>query len=192
MRNYLLFLGALLTSLSYTHSQPSWKSAETLAEGDYILLANGALAHVKSIISSLKNTKVHNFSVAGMHNYYIGHEGLLVHNADCWELQEQLNELETLERKVKTGVLEETEKVTAKIDKLKTEILKDSNYKQLKNYLQSELRSINETLISLEKQAKEIRITPERRAAIKTYIRNTRKTQKSLSKQLTFLDEIKK
>ncbi len=58
-----------------------WVEAGSLKAGDTIFDMDGGLpSRVKSVRFENISEKVYNFEVEGLHNYFIGDEGLLVHN----------------------------------------------------------------------------------------------------------------
>lgn len=82
---YRCSLGILLQCFMYINlfAQPFWKNAESLKTGDLILMVDGSVEVIKGVKSDWKNETVFNFSVDGLHNYYISDVGVLVHNNDC-------------------------------------------------------------------------------------------------------------
>ena len=56
-----------------------WREAGQLRVGDRIKVASGGWSEVAAVASS-KGSQVYNFEVADNHNYYVGRQGLLVHN----------------------------------------------------------------------------------------------------------------
>lgn len=57
-----------------------WTPLALLQTGDKLRLINGGDATVKAVNTSGQKENVFNFEVDGAHNYYIGVEGVLVHN----------------------------------------------------------------------------------------------------------------
>jgi hypothetical protein len=57
-----------------------WRKAGELNVGDEILKSDGTWAKVENVVSR-SNDKVYNFEVTRNHNYFVGQQGLLVHNA---------------------------------------------------------------------------------------------------------------
>ena len=45
---------------------------------------NGTTIVIKEIDTSVQFGKVYNLTVANTHNYYVGQDGVLVHNIDCF------------------------------------------------------------------------------------------------------------
>jgi len=59
-----------------------WVPANELVAGDILQsLSGGAEARVDQLLDRGRRTDVFNFEVQGVHNYFVGHEGVLVHNA---------------------------------------------------------------------------------------------------------------
>ncbi len=58
-----------------------WTPARALKKGARILLLSGMLSSVDSVAMIDSLATVYNFEVAGDHDYYVGTEGFLVHNA---------------------------------------------------------------------------------------------------------------
>ncbi len=59
-----------------------WQKAGSLKPGDFVFDIDGsAPVTVRSIRFENVAEKVYNFEVEGLHNYFVGDEGLLVHNA---------------------------------------------------------------------------------------------------------------
>ncbi len=57
----------------------SWKQAGELKVGDKLFLANGT-SSVKRISREVRAEKVYNFAVEKLHTYFVGDDGVLVHN----------------------------------------------------------------------------------------------------------------
>ncbi len=62
-------------------SPPTWTDARLLRGTDLLATMSGP-ATVESVRFSSDRATVYNLSVAGTSNYYIGHDGVLVHNRD--------------------------------------------------------------------------------------------------------------
>jgi len=64
-----------------------WKAAENIKKGDKILNALGALKEVSSckVENLLEPDRIYNLNVEEFHTYYVGNQGLLVHNA-CFRI----------------------------------------------------------------------------------------------------------
>jgi hypothetical protein len=75
-------------------NQGHWTSAGSLKKGLKIALVTGLLANVESVFAIDTTATVYNFEVEKTHTYYVGTEGVLVHNS-CG--------IEAL-RKIKTGL----------------------------------------------------------------------------------------
>jgi len=60
-----------------------WNVAATLKVGDALRLHNGVTLVVKTVETSTYVGRVYNFAVAQNANYFVGMDGVLVHNALC-------------------------------------------------------------------------------------------------------------
>ncbi len=58
-----------------------WNPANSLKVGQALQLHNGTTVVVKEIDTSVRLEKVYNLTVANTHNYFVGVDGVLVHNA---------------------------------------------------------------------------------------------------------------
>lgn len=68
-----------------------WVTADSLRKDDLVLTYDGSYASVQNVeIYKCDNTKVYNFTVENNHTYYVGDEGILVHN-ECTTLQSKRN-----------------------------------------------------------------------------------------------------
>ena len=64
-----------------------WNPASSLKVGQVLELHNGTTVVVKEVDTSVRRDFVYNLSVANTHNYFVGEDGVLVHNAnidDCF------------------------------------------------------------------------------------------------------------
>ncbi|MDM8562715.1 polymorphic toxin-type HINT domain-containing protein [Candidatus Marithioploca araucensis] len=59
-----------------------WNPASSLKVGQALQLHNGTTVVVKEIDTSIRLEKVYNLTVANTHNYFVGVDGVLVHNCD--------------------------------------------------------------------------------------------------------------
>ena len=59
-----------------------WKAAGTLKAGDLLTLADGSRVEVTDITYEDRHTTVYNMEVADYHTYYVGEDGVWVHNTD--------------------------------------------------------------------------------------------------------------
>ena len=57
-----------------------WNAANTLKVGDALQLYNGTVVVVKTVDTSVRVERVYNLTVANTHNYFVGSDGVLVHN----------------------------------------------------------------------------------------------------------------
>lgn len=69
---------------SYYGLNEKWVSACNLKKGDKVLLSDGKYGIVKEIkTEKCEEFTTYNFEVADYHTYYVGENGVLVHNAKC-------------------------------------------------------------------------------------------------------------
>jgi RHS repeat-associated protein len=59
-----------------------WRDAKLLQKGQRLYLSSKGLVTIKSISSTTKHTRVYNLTVANAHTFYVGEEGVLVHNCN--------------------------------------------------------------------------------------------------------------
>jgi Pretoxin HINT domain len=76
-------------------NQGNWMSAGSLKKGIKVLLASGMLANVESAFAFDTTVTVYNFEVEKTHNYFVGNEGVLVHNV-CRPVPRNVNDILTL------------------------------------------------------------------------------------------------
>jgi len=57
-----------------------WNAAVNLKVGDVLLLYNGTTLVVKTLDTSVRVDAVYNFTVANLHNYFVGKDGVVAHN----------------------------------------------------------------------------------------------------------------
>ncbi len=62
-----------------------WNPANSLKVGQALQLHNGTTVVVKEVDTSVRVERVYNLTVANTHNYFVGGDGVLVHNADKCE-----------------------------------------------------------------------------------------------------------
>jgi len=63
-----------------------WNPASSLKVGQVLQLHDGTTVVVKEVDTGVRFGKVYNITVANTHNYFVGRDGVLVHNAkDCWD-----------------------------------------------------------------------------------------------------------
>ncbi|MEK8019041.1 MAG: Hint domain-containing protein, partial [Candidatus Parabeggiatoa sp.] len=60
--------------------EKGWVGAENLTQGDVLLLKEGNIK-VVALVREQRKTVVYNLTVANAHNYFVGSDGVLVHNA---------------------------------------------------------------------------------------------------------------
>ena len=61
-------------------SEGEWKSAGTLKAGDLLTLADGTQVEVTEVTFEDRHETVYNMEVADYHTYYVGEDGVWVHN----------------------------------------------------------------------------------------------------------------
>ena len=59
-----------------------WNPASSLKVGQALQLHNGTTVVVKEVDTSVRLERVYNLTVANTHNYFVGGDGVLVHNAN--------------------------------------------------------------------------------------------------------------
>ncbi len=64
-----------------------WNPAGSLKLGQALVLHNGTTVVVEEVDSRVRLVRVFNFSVANAHNYFVGGDGVLVHNVDTKNLK---------------------------------------------------------------------------------------------------------
>ena len=73
-----------LEHVSYEGLTEKWVSACGLEKGDKVLLSDGKYGIVKEVkTKECKEYITYNFEVEDYHTYYVGKNGVLVHNAGC-------------------------------------------------------------------------------------------------------------
>ena len=65
-----------------------WKSAGQLMPGDKVQTAKNTVVRLKSIATDAQRQEVYNFEVADFHTYFVGENGVWVHNTDCGDVIE--------------------------------------------------------------------------------------------------------
>lgn len=79
----------------YLPNYDAWVTADSLKNNDFVLTYNGLYASIEGVyIYDCANTKVYNFTVENNHTYYVGGEGVLVHN-ECTTLSSKRNKAVT-------------------------------------------------------------------------------------------------
>ena len=75
----------------YLPNVDEWVTADSLQIGYQLLLYNGEIGIVNSLsIYDIELTYVYNFTVENTHTYYVGYNGVLVHN-ECTQFQSKRN-----------------------------------------------------------------------------------------------------
>ena len=77
--------GKPLEHSGYAKLSEKWISAESLKQGDKVLLSDGSYGIIQSVeVTRLAVPETtYNFEVEDFHTYYVGENGVCVHNADC-------------------------------------------------------------------------------------------------------------
>ncbi len=116
-----------------------WNPANSLKVGQALQLHNGTTVVVKEVDTSVRFEKVYNLTVANTHNYFVGGDGVLVHNADkckkkgggknaqhgkAEDLPSDLKRLEELEKQLETATGSEKKKLKGKINNIKEAMAK--------------------------------------------------------------------
>jgi hypothetical protein len=60
-----------------------WTDARLLKAGDHLYLQSRGTVRIKTITTEHKHETVYNLSVANTHTFFVGEEGVLVHNTNC-------------------------------------------------------------------------------------------------------------
>jgi len=58
--------------------------AQGLCPGEHVALAEGEPGTVLAVQFTPRRADVYNIEVEGLHNYFVGRDGVLVHNANCF------------------------------------------------------------------------------------------------------------
>jgi len=61
-----------------------WNPASSLKVGEALQLHNGTTVVIEAILTGVRPEKVYNLTVANAHTYFVGEDGVLVHNEDEW------------------------------------------------------------------------------------------------------------
>jgi hypothetical protein len=70
-----------------------WNVAANLKVGDALRLSNGTTLVVKTVDTSTRFARVYNFAVAQNANYFVGRDGVLVHNCLNKKVADKLSDL---------------------------------------------------------------------------------------------------
>jgi RHS repeat-associated protein len=73
-----------------------WNPASSLKVGEALQLHNGTTVVIKQIETGIRVEKVYNFTVANTHNYFVGEDGVLVHNCIISKIRKKLAKFERL------------------------------------------------------------------------------------------------
>jgi hypothetical protein len=90
--NHPFYVPSATNEANGTH----WIDAGRLRKGVLVLLASGVLSSVDTIYTYAANTPVYNFSVENYNNYYVGNEGILVHNTILCHIEALKDNLKAL------------------------------------------------------------------------------------------------
>lgn len=127
----------------YLPNYDVWVTADSLKFGDVVLTYEGSYAKVQNIrIYRCDNTKVYNFTVENNHTYYVGDEGVLVHN-ECTTIDsERSKAVKEAWKQEKQAVLDGTSKYNWSPSQAK-EIIKRG---KLKGYEGHHIVPVNEVI----------------------------------------------
>lgn len=74
-------LGTTASHSFWSEDQQDFVAAADLHRGERLLLADGTTRRLESLTKRPELTTVYNIEVNAQHTYYVGHDGVLVHNA---------------------------------------------------------------------------------------------------------------
>ncbi len=78
-------------SLNNTYANGKWKQAKDIKIGDFSKLANGKSLLITNIQTEHRHENVYNFTVDTNSTYYVGNDGVLVHNGNlCSALKHEI------------------------------------------------------------------------------------------------------
>jgi hypothetical protein len=72
-----------LPSDAFSIENSEWTEARDLKKGDQVYSADGNLLVVESVVIDQREETVYNFEVEDFHTYFVGEDGVWVHNQDC-------------------------------------------------------------------------------------------------------------
>ena len=103
--NIKLDTGEIITSTSGHpfYVEGEWRDAVDLTSTNNLLDSDGDFVNIFSLKSISKTVKVHNISVANDHNYYVGVDEILNHNANCFKLKSRLKENPVLAKEARNA-----------------------------------------------------------------------------------------
>ena len=130
----LIHIGVNGETISATPSHPfyvnkfGWTLAGSLRAGDVLVLSNGELVTVEWVQHEILESpiRVYNFEVEDFHTYFVGENGIFVHNG-CDDFDTWLNKGES-DNSVYFGVKDGEEVCTGITKQTKTERLRQHNY----------------------------------------------------------------
>ncbi len=72
-----------------------WREARRLKKGDVLFDSTGRQLRIRDVQIEKRQETVYNFTVEGEHDYYVGEDGVLVHNEGCGDsiIQDNLNKI---------------------------------------------------------------------------------------------------
>jgi len=97
-----------------------WTQAKSLKQGDQLLSRDGIEIPIQRLTTKLELVTVYNLTVDQLHNYYVGEQGVLGHNTDCFKIDitSRIKESSLLVREAKrTGnsIQKEIDSLTKKL-----------------------------------------------------------------------------
>jgi hypothetical protein len=85
---------SVLPGDAFSIENSEWTEARDLKKGDQVYSADGSPLVVESVIIEQREETVYNFEVEDFHTYFVGEDGVWVHNVDCLKTtHEVLNSL---------------------------------------------------------------------------------------------------
>ncbi len=123
-----------------------WNPANSLKVGQALQLHNGTTVVVKEVDTSVRVERVYNLTVANTHNYFVGGDGVLVHN--CGKTKKMPNPKRRKRQGDPQSSIEQEDGITKARDKLPTDTT-DEGLKRGKNPIhdtgKSKQRTKNDT-----------------------------------------------
>jgi hypothetical protein len=75
---------SVLPGDAFSIENSEWTEARDLKKGDQVYSADGSLLIVELVIIEQREETVYNFEVEDFHTYFVGEDGVWVHNQDCY------------------------------------------------------------------------------------------------------------
>jgi hypothetical protein len=75
---------SVLPGDAFSIENSEWTEARDLKKGDHVYSADGSLLVVESVIIEQREETVYNFEVEDFHTYFVGEDGVWVHNEACY------------------------------------------------------------------------------------------------------------